>query len=704
MPLYQLLLLLFPAAFRAEYGGEMSAVFRARRRDENPLVLWPSTILDVIANAARVHWDMLRQDLAWTFRILGQAPGFTITAVAVAALGIGANTAAFTLLDHVLLRPLPFVHPERLATLYQSDHKNGYSRVELSPLNYRDWKSASKSFEALPAYRGLTVNLSGIGEPERLDGASMSADMLRTLGVHPSLGRGFTASDDQAGAPGTVLLSDSLWRSLFGADPDVVGRRMRLDDQLYTVVGVMPASFSFPNREVELWTPLRLVPPDFQDRTNCFLHVIGRLRPGVTLDQARSELNVITASLEKAYPKDNYGIGATVLDMRDVVSSQSRMLVIAVFGAAFCVMLIACMNLANLLLTRATTRRREIAVRIAIGASRERLVRQLFTENLVLALAGGALGLLLASVAMPSLALLVPDALPIGGAPKVDLRVFCFAGALTIVTTLLFGVGPAARACSQPDMNSLRGRSEAGGRAARLRTALVLAEVVGTVTLLVGAGLLVKALWRIQGVDPGFRPNGVLTMRTVLPMPKYDPTSRRTQFYTHVLTEARALPGVTSAAYVSFLPMVMRGGIWPVGIAGLNDDPATRPKVSLRYATPDFFRTLQIPIIEGRDIGDRDTIDAPFVAVVSQSFGKRYLPGLEPLGRKVNIAFADRTIVGVVADIAVRGLENRSEPQVLSIGAPGAGWLGILVCAEGFGNSYHGESAGTGTPGATYHS
>ena len=370
MRLYRLLLRLYPASFRAEYGEEMCNIFAVRQCKENALGLWIGAILDVLSNAIRVHADILRQDLRWTFRALRQSPAFTLTAVSVAALGMGANTAAFTLLDHVLLRPLPFPHPEKLVMLYLTEPGGGYMHLELSPPNYLDLRAMTHSFEAFSAYSGLSINLSGQGDPQRLNGANLGAGIFQILGAQPALGRAFTPEDERNGTPDSVLLSDHLWRTVFGADPNVLGRTVRLDDQPYTVIGVMPAAFAFPSRDAQLWLPLRFPPFRPTERTNFYLYGVARLRKDVSLEQARADLSVAAAQLERAYPKDNVGIGATAFEMRDMVSPQSRMLIFAVFGAAFCVLLIACSNLANLLLARAMTRRREIAVRIAIGAGR----------------------------------------------------------------------------------------------------------------------------------------------------------------------------------------------------------------------------------------------------------------------------------------------------------------------------------------------
>jgi predicted permease len=356
-----------------------------------------------------------------------------------------------------------------------------------------------------------------------------------------------------------------------------------------------------------------------------------------------------------------------VISLRDDhVSQRARVLLVALLGAAVCVLLIACSNLASLLLARAAFRRKEIAVRTALGAGRERLIRQLLTESLVLSACGGALGLLLAAAAGPLVARLVPNALPIPQAPPMDLRVLLFAALVTIVTGIGFGVVPAFRAQSHSAASGLREGSRAGvgGRRDRFRAALVLSEIAISVVLLISSGLLLRALWRLQRVDPGFRPEGVLTLRTALPLPKYEQTARRALFYQNVLSEIRAVPGVASAAYISYLPMVMGGGIWPVEVPGQPHEPGQAESASLRFVTPGFFATLGIPVRLGRDVTDADTGNAPVVAVVSESFVRRYWPDEDPLGQRFRFGLQDRTIVGVVGDIRVRGIEQTSEPQV----------------------------------------
>jgi len=459
-------------------------------------------------------------------------------------------------------------------------------------------------------------------------------------------------------------LSHQLWQSAFGSDPGVIGRRVSLDNESYVVIGVMPRDFRFPSRDTELWTPFRFQEDSFQDRNDNYLEVVARLKPGVSLAQAKAEMNVVTAQLERQYPKENHQVGANVIRLRDEVSQQSRLLLIALSAAAFCVLLIACANLANLLLARAVARQKELAVRAAMGAGRERLVRQMITESLVLAGLGGALGVAVAFVAVPLLTKLVPGSLPIAQTPTLDLRVVGFAALLTAITGVGFGVAPALRVC-QAGFDALReGARSGGGRKERLRAALVIAEVTVSVVLLVSAGLLMRAMWKVQGTDPGFRPDGLLTLRTALPMPKYAVTARRVQFYDQVLADTRALPGVSSVAYATSLPMLWGGGIWPVSLAGEITERTASHTASMRFVTPGFFATLGIPLHRGRDMSSSDTIDTPYVAVVSESFVKRYWPDQDPLGRHFKFAFHDRMVVGVVGDVRVRGLERPSEPQV----------------------------------------
>jgi predicted permease len=669
MRAYRLLLRLYPASFRNEYGEEMQAIFARNRRDATSpgalAALWLTTIGEVLTTAAAVHLDVLRQDVGYVGRTLRRAPGFAFTALLIVALGVGATTAAFSVTDFVLLRPLPFPSPNRLVKVWE--RTPGYSRMELSPANYRDWKQASTSFERIGAYYTLAVNMVGIGEPQELNGAAVSADLLPTLGVRPLIGRLFAAADDREGAAGTVLLSYRLWQAEFGGNAGVVGQTIALDGKPYTIIGVMAREFRFPSSEAELWTAMRLGAESYQNRNDNWLEAVGRLRPGVTIPQAHAELLVLAAQSRQQYPKENENVSASVISLREEVSEKSRLLLLALLGASGCVLLIACANLANLLLARALERRRELAVRTAMGAGQERLVRQLMTESLMLAFSGGSLGVALAVSAVPLLARLVPSTLPIAETPAVDLRVMLFAAALTTVTGVLFGLAPVMRTSGDAARRGLNEGSRAGGGGKeRLRAVLVVAEIVASIVLLVSAGLLIRALRTVQATDPGFAPDGVLTLRTPLPLPRYEQVFTRETFYSRVLSEVRALPGVTSAAYISFLPMGprMRGGIWPVSIEGRVVTRSANEVASLRYVTPGFFATLGIPLKRGRDVTDGDDRDRQFVAVVSESFVQRYFPGVDPIGRHFQFALDDRVIVGVVGNVRVRGLERPSEPQV----------------------------------------
>jgi predicted permease len=617
-------------------------------------------------------FDIFRQDLRYTMRTLVRAPGFTLTAILVTALGVGATTAAFTLADHVLLRPLPFPDPDRLVKILEGSVKRpanlrgmrGTNNV--APANFLSWREMSSSFDIMGAYGFVTSNLVGSGEPERLDGVSITYNALEITGVQPALGRGLTKADDQEGAPCTVLISDGFWRRKFGGDTSIVGQALRLDDESCVVGGVMPRGFAFPTRNTVFWRPIRL-PSQPGDRRNNYLWVIARLKPGVSREQAEADMASVSGTLGRMYPADNAEIRAVMFGLREELGDQPRMLLFALVGASACVLLIACTNLASLLIARATARGRELAVRTALGAGRGRLVRQLLTESLLLALCGGALGLLVATAAVPLAVRLVPTALPIAEVPAVDLRMLLIAGLVTLGTGIGFGVLPAFRAARQASGAGLRDGARAGlsRRTQRVRAGLVVAQVSVSIVLLVCAGLLIRALIRVQSTSPGFNTDGVLTMRTTLPVAKYRLQAPRVEFYRRVLEGVGALPGVTAAAYTSYLPMTMRGGVWPVAFPGVPEGAPGSNLASARYVTPEYFRVMEIPLKLGRGFQESDSLLAQPVAVVSERFVQVHLDGQPPLGRTFQFGPAgQRTIVGVVGEVRVRGLESRSEPQV----------------------------------------
>jgi len=672
--LYRRLLYLFPSSFRMEYGDEMCDLFAERSAGARGLArlgLFLGAVADVVTSAAAAHWDVLIQDLRYTVRSLNRARGFAIAAVAVIAIGVGANTAAFSVADFVLLRALPFPEPHALIRLCWGPRSGGGwgCMNQLSPANYRDYKAMTPSFQTLGAFTGIGVNLvEGGGDPQRLSGATVTGEVLPLLGVAPVLGRVFDSANGGGGDVGTVVLSYGLWQSQFGGDRNVLGRSVTLNGAPYQVIGVMPPGFYFPSRETQLWTHLVLREEAYADRDDNYLEAVGRLKPGVTMSQARADLNVVAERLARDYPATNGDAGFSFFAMRDNMSPRYRLMLLGLCGATLCILLLTCANLANLLLARAGARERELAVRAALGAGRERLVRQIVTESMILALAGGVPGVALAAAAVPLLALLVPDTLPVASQPSLDLRVLAFALAITTLTGLGFGLLPALRVgASGTGLSAVREGvgGAGGGQKQRLRSVLVAVEVAMSVVLLITSGLLIRAVWRIQSVDPGFVRERVIALKTVLPRPKYDMTQRRLQFYNRVLTDTRALPGVQSAAYITGLPMVMIGRITGVVIPGREVSTRFRDEVaSIRFVTPQYFRTMGIPLLRGRDIEDGDIQGRVPVAVVSESFGREFWPNEDPIGRTFESRGGPRTVVGIVGDVKVRGLERDNEPQM----------------------------------------
>ena len=618
-----------------------------------------------VSGALARHWAILVQDLRYTSRTLGRARGFALTAVVVTALGVGANTAAFSVADFVLFRPFPFADPEALVRLCEGPRTGGGwgCMNQLSPSNYRDLKGMTSSFQALGAFGGSAVNLVGGGEPRRLSIASLTPEVLPLLGVPPALGRVFASTghdDDRA-----VILSHGLWQSQFGGDPGVLGRTVDLNGARYVIIGVMPRTFQFPDRDVHLWTSLAFQPGDFEDRRNRYLQAVGRLAPGVTFEQAHADLLSAASRLARDYPQTNSETGISFYRMRDAMAPRYGMMLTALAGASLCLLLLTCANLGNLLLARSAARAREFAVRAALGAGRARLVRQLITESVVLSVLGGTCGLLIAALGVPLFSGLVPPTLPIDNRPALDLRVLGMAALFTALVGLGFGVLPALGAGGLRGFTALREGSRAGGgRRQRLRAVLVTIEITMSVILLIASGLLIRAVWRVEAIDPGFTTRNVLTLRTALPRPKYDDPVRRARFYDRVLQDVGRLPGVQSAAYITGLPMVMTGGMARIQIPGRDMPRDASNNVSLRFVTPQFFATMGIPVLQGRDVEDGDIGERAWVAVVSESFIARHWPGEDPLGKTFLHLGRPRTIVGVVGNIRVRGLERPSEPQL----------------------------------------
>ncbi len=603
------------------------------------------------------------QDLRYAVRTLRRAPAFSLTVILVTALGVGANTAAFSVADFVLLRPLPFPDPDSIVRLCEGPRTGGGwgCNNQLSPANFRDFKDTSTLFDGMGAFAGDAVNLVGGGEPRRLPIAPVNQEVLPILGVSPAIGRVFESADRGSNV---AVLSHGLWQSQFGGQVSVLGQKVSLNGAPYTVIGVMPPSFYFPNRDTQLWTLMTFDEDAYSNRGNNFVEGVMRLKPGVTFEQARAELETIADRLARTYPETNEETGISFYRMRDNMSPRFRLMLLSLSGASLALLLPACANLANLLLVRAAAQEREMAVRAALGAGRDRLVRQMIVQSTVLTAIGGGLGVLLALAIVPLFSTLVPPTLPVATQPTLDWRVLGVAALFTTLTALGFGVFPALRA-GRAGFDALRDGSRSGGGAKqRVRAALVTVEVAISVLLLITSGLLIRAVWRVQAIDPGFVSENVLTMRTALPRPKYDDAVRRTQFYDRVLADIRALPGVESAGFISGLPMLVTGLITGFEIPGQSPREARTNIASHRWVTPGYFKTMGIPLHRGRDVEEADTRDRAWVAVVSQSFGERYWPNDDPIGKAFRHRGQLRTIVGIVGDVKVRGLERNSEPQM----------------------------------------
>jgi putative ABC transport system permease protein len=663
--LYRWLLRLYPESFRAEYGHELTSTFEESTRGRSHAASALAAVGDVVPNAFLAHGRILLQDARYALRTLNRARGFALTVVLVTAIGVGVNTATFSVADFVLLRPLPFPEPNTLIRLCWGPRTGGGwgCMNQLSPANYRDYKNNTPAFLGLGAFYGSGANLVGAGDPQRLHTAVVTSDVLPLLGVRPVLGRVFDSAGGGEADARTVVLSHGLWQSQFAGDRQVLGRTVNLDGAPYEVIGVMPPGFYFPSRDVQLWRHLVLREQNFEDRDDNYLEAVGRLKPGVTMAHARADLEEVAARLRRDHPEVNEDAGFSFFSMRDNMSPRYRVMLI---GASLCILLLTCANLANLLLARAGARERELSVRAALGAGKDRLVRQMVTESMILALAGGIAGLALAAAALPLLSLLVPSTLPVASQPSLDPRVLAVTASFAALTGLGFGLVPALRAGGRAGFDGLReGTRSGGGRKQRLRHVLVTVEVAASVLLLVSSGLLIRAVWRIQSVDPGFVSEQVITMKTALPRPKYDLTLRRVQFYDRVLSDVRALPGVQGAAFITGLPMVMTGRVTGVVIPGREVSAAFRDEVvTVRSVTSQYFQTMGIPLVRGRDVDDGDIRGKVPVAVVSESFTRRYWPDQDPIGRTFEARGQTRTVVGVVGEVRVRGLERASEPQL----------------------------------------
>jgi putative ABC transport system permease protein len=607
-------------------------------------------------------------DLRYALRQLLKAPSFTIVAILTLALGIGACSAIFSVVNVVLLRPLDYREPDRIVSIRETNLPQ-FPEFSVSPPNYLDWEKQTKSYAYLAAYSGAGLNLTGEGEPQRLVGVKATAHYFDVFGVKPILGRMFLPEEDAVGKNHVVVLSYSFWQRVFGGARDVVGRSIQLNGEPYTVVGVAPTGGL--TSKVDVWTPMAFKPDETANdaRGSHYINVFGRLKPGVTVAQAKAELDVLATQLAQQYPDSNKGWGILMMTMQDSFVRDVKPVLYTLLGAVGCVLLIACANIANLLLARATARHREISIRAALGASRARIVRQLLTESVVLSLCGGAAGLLLARWGLDALLTLAPTSLPRVTEIHLDSGVLIFSLALSVITGLVFGIAPAWLA-ARADVNEAlkqgsRGSTEGGARG-RLRSALVVLEVTFALMLLGGAGLLARSFMQLAHVDPGFAPENATLLRLSLPQKKYAMPEQQTAFADALLERMKLLPGVQSAGITHSMPLV---GDYVLGF-NIEGRPAIAPSdlPSTNYyaVTPDYFRAMGIRLIRGRTFTPQDDAKAPRVAVINETMARQHFPNEDPIGKRINITNGPdtwRQIVGIVGDIKQYGVDKATSAQ-----------------------------------------
>ena len=616
------------------------------------------------------------QDLRIGARALRKSPAFTSVALATIALGIGANTAIFSVASAVLFRPLPFPQADRLVAVFQSSPERGVAENGVSYPNYADWVARVHSFEDLAALRMHDYTLTGAGEPALVVAGTVTSNLFRLLQARPLAGRALTAEDDAPGAPPVAVLGERMWRSRFGADPAILGKSVTLDGRACTVVGVLPASFKTPPEypPAELWLALTHDPvfPDLAERrAGHYLRIIGRLGKGVALEAAQAELAAIEAALERQYPKENEGWGVRLVPLAESLVSGVRTALLVLFAAVGLVFFIACANVANLLLARGSARSREVAIRMVLGAGRGRLVRQLLTEALLLGLAGGALGLALAFAGLGALRAWLPADLPRSSEIHVDAGVLLFAFGVSVLAAAVFGLAPALQNSRVNLSNTLKDGAAAAGTGRgrrRLRGLLVVAETALSFLLLVGAGLLLRSLVRLQEVPLGFHPESVLTAGLSLPRTQYSKPEQWLAFYNRLAEGLAAEPDVVAAAAV--LPLPLSGGGLNFGFT-IEGKPVEKPgsdrSANYTALTPEYFRVLGVPLVRGRFFRAGDAAGSPRVCAISSAFARQYFPGEDPIGKRLVFGFKEgvsREIVGIVGDVKRNGLGVPSQPEM----------------------------------------
>ncbi|MBA3441914.1 MAG: ABC transporter permease, partial [Pyrinomonadaceae bacterium] len=607
----------------------------------------------------------LIQDIRYGWRGLWRSPGFTFVAVLSLALGIGANTAIFSLVNEVLLRPLHFHEPDRLVMVWEEASFAGFPRNTPAPANYADWKAQNGVFEDMAAIDSRNFNLTGEGEPEKIAAYGVTANLFSLLGVGPALGRAFLTEEDKPGANKVVMISHGLWQRRFGGERDITGKQMLLNGEKYTVVGVMPSGFQFLDSYIGLWVPIAFDQKQLANRGGHYLTVIARMKPDVSLQQAQSDIGTVMQRIAREYPDQAAKLGGLVLPLREQLAGEVRRPLIVLLVAVGFVLLIACANIANLLLSRALNRRKEIAVRSALGAGRWRIVRQLLTESMLLASFGGALGLLLALWSFAFLQQLIPDGMTLSTDLMIDARVLGYTMLLSLLASVIFGLAPALQA-SQVDLNEALkqggGRAGSGASGNNLRNVMVVAEVALTMVLLVGAGLLIQTFFKLRNQYAELQPESVLTLRTQLPPNKYGEHPKRVAFYDGVLERVKTLPGVMSAGYTTSVPLEWKGGTSGFVPEGRQPEPGLSYDANHRQVSADYLKTMSIPLKAGRYLDASDNARSMPVTTINETMARQYWPGENAIGKRFKLGSPDSdkpwlTIVGIVADVRQMGLD-----------------------------------------------
>lgn len=611
--------------------------------------------------------ESLVKDIKYGIRGLVKRPGFTVIALITLALGIGANTAIFSVVNAVLLRPLQFTDPEQLVIVWEEASYAGFPTNTPAPANFIDWKNQNQSFSDMAASAETSFNLTGDGEPERVTAYSVTANFFPLFGVQPLLGRTFLPEEDRPGANKVVVLSHSLWQSRYGGDRNILNRDIQLNGEKHTVIGVMPGGIQFLEREVRLWVPIAMSAEDMANRGGHYLVVAARLKPGVGLAQAQADMNGVMGRIAKDHPGATFDgkLGATVMPMREQIVGESRSSLIVLLVAVAFVLLIACANVAGLLLARAVGRRREIALRVALGASRVRVVRQLLTESLLLATVAGVLGTVLAYWSFSFLQGLVPEQMALLASLKLDTRILAFTLLISIVTGIVFGLVPALQSANIDLNEALKQSSTRTTSTGRLRSGMIVFEVALSLVLLVGAGLMIQTLFQLFRQYSVLEPEQVLTLRTILPREKYGELPQRNNFYQQVLERVQHLPGVASAGYTTSVPLSWKGGTSGFFPEGLKTPiPGMAYDSNHRQVSADYLKTMKIPLRQGRYFDGRDNAQSMPVAIINETMARQYWPGENALGRRFKIGDPDdperpwHEIVGIVGDVRQMGLDE----------------------------------------------